>query len=102
MWVDDDTLVYRYPRPAPDGSTELVLSPLELLARLARLIPPPYRHRVRYFGVLASNARLRKAVVATAGPSAALQAQLENAAQQMGLGEEDLDQTRGLPEDHWA
>ncbi|MFH1464836.1 MAG: transposase, partial [Pseudomonadota bacterium] len=83
--LDDQTLVYRFPRPAPDGSTHLVLTPLDLLARLATLLPPPFRHRVRYFGVLAPNARLRTAVVASAGPSPALQAQLHEAALQMGL-----------------
>ncbi|MEE2845121.1 MAG: transposase [Gemmatimonadota bacterium] len=45
-------LVYRLPKPAPDGRTELVLSPLQLLERLARLIPPPRVHRHRYHGVL--------------------------------------------------
>ena len=54
--------------PAPDGRTELRLSPLELLERLAPLIPPPRMHRHRYHGVLAPNARLRAAVVAIGRP----------------------------------
>jgi len=32
---------------------------LELLQRLARLVPPPRIHRHRYHGILAPNARLR-------------------------------------------
>jgi len=36
-----DQLVYRLPKPQPDGRTELRLSPLELLERLAARIPPP-------------------------------------------------------------
>jgi len=36
-----DQLVYRLPKPQPDGLTELRLSPLELLERLAARIPPP-------------------------------------------------------------
>ena len=36
----ESRLVYRLPKPAPDGRTELLLSPLQLLERLARLIPP--------------------------------------------------------------
>ena len=52
------------PRPAPDGRTLLALSPLELLAALARLILPPRIHRHRYHGVLAPNAALRARVVA--------------------------------------
>ncbi|MBK7675959.1 MAG: transposase [Candidatus Accumulibacter sp.] len=33
-----------------------MLTPLELIERLAALIPPPRRHRHRYYGVLAPNA----------------------------------------------
>jgi hypothetical protein len=39
-----------------------VLTPLELLDRLALLIPPPRRHRHRYHGVFAPNAPLRAQV----------------------------------------
>ena len=46
-----DQLVYRFPKPQPDGRTELRLTPLELLDRLAALIPPPRLHRLRYHGV---------------------------------------------------
>jgi hypothetical protein len=46
--------------------TQLRLTPLELIDRLAALIPPPRIHRHRYHGVLASNAPLRAQVVALA------------------------------------
>jgi hypothetical protein len=61
-----DQLVYRFPKPQPDGRTELRLSPLELLERLAGLIPPPRLHRHRYHGVLAPNAPQRAQVSALA------------------------------------
>ena len=38
------------------------LDPLQLLDRLAGLVPPPRVHRHRYHGVLAPHARLRRAV----------------------------------------
>lgn len=60
----DARLLYRLPAPTPDGRSVLVLSPLELLQRLARLIPPPRIHRHRYHGVLAPNAKLRTQVIA--------------------------------------
>jgi hypothetical protein len=42
----DDQLVYRFPRPQPDGATQLHLTPLELIERPAALIPPHlHRHR---------------------------------------------------------
>ncbi|HUG40875.1 MAG TPA: transposase, partial [Longimicrobiales bacterium] len=59
-------VLYLPPRPLLDGRSVLALSPLEFLAALARLIPPPRVHRHRYDGVLAPNARLRSRVVALA------------------------------------
>jgi hypothetical protein len=60
-------LLYRLPAPTPDGRSVLLLSPIELLQRLARLVPPPRIHRHRYHGVLAPNAGLRPQVVALRG-----------------------------------
>jgi hypothetical protein len=45
---------------------ELTLTPLELIDRIAALVPPPCTHRHRYFGVLAPNSPLRCAVTALA------------------------------------
>ena len=50
-------------RPSSSGAAELVLSPTAFLRRLAALIPPPRVNLVRFFGVLAPNARLRPLVV---------------------------------------
>ncbi len=65
--IDSEHLVYESVKPGPGGSVTLMLTPLELLDRLAALIAPPRRHRHRYFGVLAPNAPLRAAVTALAG-----------------------------------
>jgi hypothetical protein len=46
----------------------MLLTPLELLERLARFVPPPRVHRHRYHGVLAPNATLRSHVVAIGRP----------------------------------
>ena len=43
-----------------------MLTPLELLDKIAALVPPPRVHRHRYYGVLAPNAPLRAAVTALA------------------------------------
>jgi len=61
-------LLYRFPRPTPDGRTEILLSPLQLLERIARFVPPPRMHRHRYHGVLAPNARARSAAIAIGRP----------------------------------
>lgn len=68
--IDAEHLVYESVKPGPGGSVSLVLTPLELLDRLAALIPPPRRHRHRYVGVLAPNAPLRAVVTALAQPQA--------------------------------
>ena len=73
--------------PTVDGRTELYLTPLELLDRLARLITPPRVHKHRYCGVLAPNANLRRAVIETAGPAGATLQVLQEAQQKMGLEE---------------
>jgi len=65
-----DQLVYRFPKPQPDGTTQLRLTPLELIERLAALIPPPRIHRHRYHGVLAPNSAYRSQVTALARAAA--------------------------------
>ena len=54
----------RYPLKTPyrDGTTHIVLEPLDLMARLAALVPPPRMHLTRYHGVFAPHSRLRAAI----------------------------------------
>jgi len=82
---DGETWVYRLKRPLASGETSLVLSPLELLSRLAALVPPPRRHGIHYYGVLSAHAKLREQVVETAGPSGAVALRLREAARRMGI-----------------
>ena len=70
-------LVYRCAKQRSEPSSdkrgtkvdELHLTPLELIDRIAALVPPPRTHRHRYFGVLAPNSPLRAAAVALAAPA---------------------------------
>jgi len=50
-------------RPWKDGTTSLVFEPLDLVGRLAALVPPPRFNLIRYHGVLAANAKLRSRIV---------------------------------------
>lgn len=59
-------LVYRLSKPTHKGQTYLQFTPLDFLDRIAAFIPFPKRHRRHYHGVFASNAPLRKQVVAYA------------------------------------
>ena len=70
--LDAEHLIYENTRPGPGGRGAQILTPLELVDRLAALVPPPRVHRHRYYGVLAPNSPLRPAVTAMALPAAPL------------------------------
>ena len=61
--IDADTLTFALKAPWSDGTTHLVLSPLELIEKLASLVPPARLNLVRYHGVLAPNASDRAQIV---------------------------------------
>ena len=48
--------------PYRDGTTHIVLEPLDFIARLAALVPPPRVHLTRFHGVFAAHAALRAAI----------------------------------------
>jgi hypothetical protein len=56
-------LVYTFTHPWSDGTTGITLSPLELLEKLAALVPLPHVHLVRYGGCLAPHNHLRGSVI---------------------------------------
>ena len=60
---------YTLKTPYRDGTTHIVLEPLDFIARLAALVPPPRMHLTRYHGVFAPHSRLRAAI--TPAPMAA-------------------------------
>lgn len=55
-------LVYTFTHPWSDGTTGIRLAPLELLEKLAALVPLPHVHLVRYSGCLAPHSHLRGAI----------------------------------------
>ena len=61
-----DILIYKLKKPTYKGQTKLILSPLEFVDKIVKLIPPPKIHRHRYIGVLAPNSPHRKQVIAQA------------------------------------
>ncbi len=79
-------LVYTFTHPWSDGTTGIRLSPLELLEKLAALVPLPRRHLVRSGGCLAPHSHLRGAIIPTP--------------RQHGLDEEATD--TGSPHWSWA
>jgi hypothetical protein len=53
---------YTLKTPYRDGTTHIVLEPLDLMARLAALVPKPRMHLTRYHGVFAPHSQHRAAV----------------------------------------
>src|SRR5438132_7863542 len=58
-------LVSAFTHPWSDGTTGIRLAPLELLEKLAALVPLPHVHLVRYGGCLAPHSHLRHAILPT-------------------------------------
>ena len=59
-------------RPLPDGTTHLLFTGLELLRRVASLVPPPRTNLTRFHGVFAPGAQLRPFLVPQAGEKASV------------------------------
>ena len=79
-------LVYTFTHPWSDGTTGIRLSPMELLEKLAALVPLPRVHLVRYGGCQAPHSHLREAIIPTP--------------RQQGVDEEETD--TGSPRWSWA
>ena len=62
---DDGQIQYELKNPFRNGATHILFSPLDFLGKLAALIPRPRHHLVRYHGIFAPNARIRKRIVPT-------------------------------------
>jgi hypothetical protein len=61
--LPDGRILYRLRHRWRDGTTHVVFEPLDLVARLASLVPPPRTNTVRYHGILAPCASWRDRVV---------------------------------------
>jgi hypothetical protein len=57
--LPDARILYRLRHRWRDGTTHVVFEPLDLVARLAALVPPPRFNTVRYHGILAPCAGWR-------------------------------------------
>ncbi|XXX73291.1 transposase [Sorangium sp. So ce134] len=60
--LSDGRIAYRLKYPTR-GATHRIMTPVEFIARLAALIPPPRYPLVRYGGVLAPHSKWRSAVI---------------------------------------
>jgi len=61
--TESGQVVVRFKHAWRNGAHAVVLDPLDFIARLVALIPPPHFNMVRYHGVLAARAAVRSEVV---------------------------------------
>ena len=59
----DGKIQYELKNPFRNGTTHILFSTLDFLSKLAALIPRPRHNIVRYHGVFAPNAKMRKLIV---------------------------------------
>jgi hypothetical protein len=93
--LPDGSLRLRLKTPWRDGTSELHLSRLELLQRIAAIIPPPKANQVLYYGCLAPRSKLRPAVV----PKPLARRRRSRAADKLVAPESASEQSRWMP---WA
>jgi hypothetical protein len=61
--LPDGRLLYRLKRRWRDGTSHIILEPMELMEKLSALVPPPRFNLVRYHGVFAPSAGSRAMII---------------------------------------
>jgi hypothetical protein len=61
-------VIYRLKKPFSDGSTHIIMQPLELIEKLAALVPRPRIHLTRFHGVLGPHYKFRSLIVSKPQP----------------------------------
>ena len=87
LLLPDGRLLYRLKRRWRDGTTHVIYEPLELMERLAALVPPPRFNVTRYYGVLAPAAAFRSLII----PQAEASSPPPHAGCQSGVGAPEPD-----------
>jgi hypothetical protein len=59
----DGRIIVRLKKYWSDGTSHLIMTPLDFLGRLTSLIPPPRKNMIRYHGIFGPNSALRAQIV---------------------------------------
>ena len=78
--LPDGRLSYRLKTPWRNGTTHVVFEPLELVEKLAVLVPAPRANLIRFHGVVAPAAKWRAAIVPAAPAPIGLVGECEGSA----------------------
>src|SRR5664280_1878100 len=66
----DGNVIYQVKATRHGIETQRIMMPMQFMARLVALIPPPYHPLLRYFGVFGPHASWRKSIVSGVAPVA--------------------------------
>jgi hypothetical protein len=94
--LSDGCISFRMKRSLPDGRTHLVFTQVELLRKLATLVPPPRSNLIRFHGVFAPGAKLRPFLVSQAPGAAPAETDLSVSALAAGAAPSGGTQTARL------
>ncbi len=59
----DGDVIYKFKKPWDDGTTAIKMTPMEMMEKLAALVPRPRVHLTRFHGVLGPHYKYRKQIV---------------------------------------
>lgn len=59
----DERIRYSLKKPWKNGKHAILLAPLDFIARLCALIPPPRFHLLHYHGIFSGGSAVRRAIV---------------------------------------
>lgn len=96
--LEDGRVAWRLKRPGSRGETHRIMEPMEFMARLAGLVPPPRIPQTRYHGALAPNSPWRAAVIP---PTPIVVKGCEGAGRQVLDAESSVDGSTTLQDDPW-
>jgi hypothetical protein len=66
---EQEHVVYKFKQPFRDGTTHVVLDPLDFIARLAALVPRSRLNLTRFHSMFARNCKHRAHIVPSANPT---------------------------------
>ena len=81
-FTNQENIRYTLKTPYRDGTTHIVLEPLDFIARLAALVPKPRVNLTRFHGVFAPNSNFRRQVTPKVSDKRSAESETRTPAQQ--------------------
>jgi hypothetical protein len=99
---DRGEVIYKFKKPWDDGTTAIKMTPMELMEKLAALVPRPRVHLTRFHGVLGPHYNYRKQIVPQKPETTMTTPQTPHLTLVTPLGEADKPQATPQKRISWA